>query len=239
MVTLEHERRDGTELLVRPDTHDRSILDEVWTRRVYSKGFPSARTGAVVVDVGAHNGYFSIFAATHAPAGSRVYAFEPVAENFAILQQNLALNGIRNVVARNAAVSSSSAAVKLFVTDAHTGGHSIYADRHATYTTAHITEVEVNSVAFQDTVPDDIDTIDFCKIDCEGAEFEILLRTPASFLRKVAVFALEFHEFGGHRLSELLDLFCRLQFDVEHAYGTSNRGIVFGSLLATRAELAP
>jgi FkbM family methyltransferase len=235
-MRLDREQREGTELLFRPNTHDRSILEETWTKRVYWKGFPSAVKDAVVVDVGAHNGYFSVFAARHMLAGSRVYAFEPVAENYAILQQNLGINDVRNVVARNAAVSGHGQAVKLFVTDAHTGGHSIYSERHATYTSANVTAVEVPSVAFHETVPQDVDTIHYCKMDCEGAEFEILLNAPASFLRKVAVYAMEFHEFGGHRLSELQDLFRALDYDVECTNTPSRRGIVFGSLLATRSK---
>jgi FkbM family methyltransferase len=235
-MQLDRERREGTELLFRPNTHDQSILEETWTKRIYWKGFPSTVKEAVVVDVGAHNGYFSVFAARHTLAGSRVYAFEPVAENFAILQKNLGINDVRNVVARNVAVSCAGEAVKLFVTDAHTGGHSIYSERHATYTSAHVTEVNVPSVAFHESVPHDVDTIDYCKMDCEGAEFEILLNTPASFLRKVAVYALEFHEFGGHRLSELQGLFRALEYDVEYMNTPSRRGIVFGNLLATRTK---
>jgi hypothetical protein len=73
-------------------------------------------------------------------------------------------------------------------------------------------------------------------MDCEGAEFEILLNAPASFLRKVAVYAMEFHEFGGHRLSELQDLIRALDNDVECTNTPSRRGIVFGSLLATRSK---
>jgi FkbM family methyltransferase len=55
-----------------------------------------ARSARVVLDIGAHVGYFSLLAALANPAG-RVYAFEPLARVRERLVRNVALNGLGNV----------------------------------------------------------------------------------------------------------------------------------------------
>jgi len=50
----------------------------------------------VLVDVGANVGMYSIWAA--AQRGARVYAFEPESQNYALLNRNIALNGLNGRV---------------------------------------------------------------------------------------------------------------------------------------------
>jgi FkbM family methyltransferase len=58
----------------------------------------------VFVDVGSNIGQMALFAARLVGPGGAVFAFEPAAETFAILQSNIAMNGLRNVTAVNAAL---------------------------------------------------------------------------------------------------------------------------------------
>lgn len=55
----------------------------------------SMRPGEVLWDVGAHIGKYSLYAAQ---AGVRAFAFEPEPQNFALLAENVALNGLEDVV---------------------------------------------------------------------------------------------------------------------------------------------
>ena len=50
-----------------------------------------------------------------------------------------------------------------------------------------------------------IDRIDFLKLDCEGAEFEILAAS-ADVLKRVRKIALECHPFGLHTAQQMADL---------------------------------
>jgi FkbM family methyltransferase len=50
------------------------------------------RPGAVVFDIGANTGYYSLLFAEVAGSGGRIYAFEPVPSTIAILKRNLARN---------------------------------------------------------------------------------------------------------------------------------------------------
>jgi hypothetical protein len=122
----------------------------------------------------------------------------------------------------------------MFHNSANTGGHSTYRERVEKYHLDTIEAVSCPSIALTHTVPSDVADIDFCKLDCEGAEFDILLKSPEDFLKRIKVFAIEFHEFGGHTVRELIELFNRLDYNVTYEFTPSKLGISFGNLHASR-----
>src|SRR2546429_4364399 len=71
----------------------RFLHDEIFVGEVYLRGGIVLREGAVVFDVGANIGMFSLFIGARCPS-AEVYAFEPVPEVFAKLQQNVGERGI-------------------------------------------------------------------------------------------------------------------------------------------------
>lgn len=66
----------------------RFLHDEIFVDEVYLRGGIALRSNAVVFDVGANIGMFSLFIGARCPS-AQVYAFEPVPEVFAKLQQNV------------------------------------------------------------------------------------------------------------------------------------------------------
>lgn len=220
-------------LYYRPDTHDHSILSEIWNEGYYSKHFPFGKK-AVVVDIGAHNGYFSVFASMNTAKGSVIYAYEPVRENYDIMLQNLALNNIKNVKAINMGISREGQPLDIYINSAHTGGHSIFRERVEKYDIANIEKIQVQCIPFDRVVPEEVDTVDYCKIDIEGAEFEVLLGASEASLKKINNYAVEFHEFGGYKADDLLALFKHLGYEVQYGYTPSKRGINFGFMSAIK-----
>jgi FkbM family methyltransferase len=71
----------------------RFLHDEIFVGEVYLRGGIVLREGAVVFDVGANIGMFSLFVGARCPS-AQVYAFEPIPEVFAKLQQNIADRGL-------------------------------------------------------------------------------------------------------------------------------------------------
>lgn len=71
----------------------RFLHDEIFVDEVYLRGGIALRSDAVVFDVGANIGMFSLFIGARCPS-AQVYAFEPVPEVFAKLQQNIAARGL-------------------------------------------------------------------------------------------------------------------------------------------------
>lgn len=224
---------DGLTLAYRPNTHDKAILDEIWVEHYYDEDFPKGQK-AMVVDIGAHNGYFSIYAARQTAVGSRIFAYEPTRDNFAILKHNLESNKIAQVSAHNTAVAGHNGQLELFLNAAHTGGHSVFRERVEVYGPGAARPIQVPCISLDSAFEAIGGPVDFCKIDCEGAEFEILLNASPDSLRRVRVYSIEFHEFGGHVVTELTGLFERHGFKCDASYLPSKRGISFGKLHALR-----
>lgn len=146
------------------------------------------KPGDVVIDIGAHVGVVSIFLARRNP-GVTVYAFEPVRANFVRLCRNIEANGITNVIPINRAVTGDGRRLALRVNpESNSAGGSAYVSESAGET------VEADSLTLSQIFEQyKINRCRLLKIDCEGAEYETLLNTPAEILSRVDHLRGEFH----------------------------------------------
>jgi len=81
------------------------MFGETWYSRVYDVPGLPIRSGDVVLDIGANQGFFTCYAASK---GAIVYAFEPVPEYYGRLIQNIKRNGFADrVTAVHCAVSDT------------------------------------------------------------------------------------------------------------------------------------
>jgi FkbM family methyltransferase len=114
----------GYRIAVRAGTQDAGIVHEVWTTRAYPLERVDVRPGDVVVDAGAQIGVFTLLAA-RTPA--RIIALEPAPMNLALLQSNLARNGLAERVEVHgiALGPEGSARANLYLSYTNTGGASI------------------------------------------------------------------------------------------------------------------
>ena len=84
------------------------------------------KPGDAFVDVGAHVGFFSMMAAALVGPAGRVIAFEPNADNYASLKNNVSLNGYSNVVCVNSAVGDHYGEAVFFENLDNDGGHALW-----------------------------------------------------------------------------------------------------------------
>jgi FkbM family methyltransferase len=128
----------------------------------------SIAPGDVVVDVGAHIGYYTLLAARAVGPQGSVIAFEPERENFRHLSRNLAENGYTNVTCVNGAVSDRSGRQALFISSDNTGDHRIYTgdEKRAKYS--------VDVVSLDDFFADRSKSVNVIKMDVQGAEPKVL-----------------------------------------------------------------
>lgn len=151
---------------IRGGIRDRSFLYrlregtfEPATVRVMSQAITP---GAIVVDVGAYLGYYTVLASRLTGAAGKIYAIEPDPGSFRWLERNIRQNGCRNVVAIRKALS------------AHAGTASLYRSARDPSTSSLFPRREwVETVPVEAVKPDailDTDTVDVVKIDVEGAE---------------------------------------------------------------------
>ena len=137
----------------------------------------SIHKGDVVLDIGAHIGYYTLFFASLVGERGKVYAFEPDPDNFALLKKNVELNGYRNVVLEQAAVSNQSGRTRLFLCDYNKGMHRIYDSKHSKRA------IDIGVLRLDDYFSDYDGKIDFIKMDIEGAELSAV-QGMSSLLRK-------------------------------------------------------
>jgi FkbM family methyltransferase len=129
------------------------------------------RPGDVVIDIGAHWGYFTLLAATLCTDAGKVYAFEPHPENFAMLTKNIAANQLSNVVAIQKAISDCQGEARLFQAQASMG-HSLYhlpQDSRVAKDSPPVT-ISISTVRLDDFFAADSIRPRLIKMDIEGAE---------------------------------------------------------------------
>jgi len=175
-----------------PDSAAAVVVGRELDRDCYRISDIDFRQDDVVLDIGAHVGGFSCYLAKRYPF-LRILAFEPTPASFHHLVYNLAANGIHNVMAYNTAVTGDGRALTMTYHDGNTGGATaqladLRLPDHRVY------EVESRTL---DSIFEDL-RVERCrllKIDCEGSEHEILLRSI--YLPRIQHLRGEFHV-NGH-----------------------------------------
>ncbi len=156
-----------------------------------------------VIDIGGHLGFFSLYA-NLLNSKVPIYAFEPHIGNFELLKKNLKDNRVKNVTAKNLAVSNAIGEVDLLISKEDLN-HSLV---HAIEPTEEVQKVQ--TITLKKILDRHrIGQVDLLKIDCEGAEFAILEDTPKSVYDRVSNIFLEYHDWvpGKHHgnLKKLLE----------------------------------
>ena len=180
-------QRQGGGLLCRPG--DRGALVDVWFNNSYDPNafgitfdWSSCRR---IIDVGAHIGCFTVFAASKSPQ-AKILAFEPAPENYEYLWRNT--RRYKQVQLSNAAIGAEDGDALLQLHDS--GGHSLVRQGQEQ------TPVRLTSLKSYLTEP-----CDFLKMDCEGAEYEALYSLTDDEAKNIRFLALEYHHFSkepGH-----------------------------------------
>jgi FkbM family methyltransferase len=156
-----------------------------------------------IVDIGAHMGTFAVHAAESCP-DARVYCFEPEQRNFDVLQRNIGINGLEGrVSAFRCAVASSAGPRDLAVGESLMNSFHIIPDGASCQTVHCITLKEI-------LAGHRLDTIDLLKMNCEGAEYEILEGCSCAEFERIANIRLEYHNLdapnrSGESLSRFLE----------------------------------
>ena len=128
------------------------------------------KPGMVVIDVGAHAGYYTLLAAKGVGPAGKVYAFEPEPNNHALLLKNIELNRYSNIVAEKKAVSDRVGCSVLYLTALDNGRHSIY--QHGLPERGSVAVETITLDAFLESRG--WPRVNLVKIDVEGAEMAVL-----------------------------------------------------------------
>ncbi len=140
----------------------------------------------MIIDVGAHIGTFSLLSSTKVGPSGKVYAIEASQDTFNLLRINVALNRCANISAHHLAMADIEGTCTLYH-DAENWGHSTV----KRFSKASETVRSCSLSAFLKS--NDIEECDFMKLNCEGAEFPLLLSTPNEVLQRFGTILVLFH----------------------------------------------
>jgi FkbM family methyltransferase len=168
-------------MLARPTTTscaDLFVLREVLVEEAYKDALALLTAKNIrLVDIGANLGSFTIWA--HRVVGVReAFCFEPEPDSFRLLNFNLSRNDCPFAKTLECAVGGESRTIKISLKKSSPGGTSIYAGD----TSSESKTVPV--IAFEKWLREIEGGFDLLKMDCEGAEWEIIrLTDPQQFAR--------------------------------------------------------
>ncbi|MFN8579027.1 MAG: FkbM family methyltransferase [Candidatus Sericytochromatia bacterium] len=209
------------------------ILREVFYQRVYSDYFPFY-TNSIILDIGAHKGYFSIFASKNLSKNSKIYSFEPIESNFNILNKNLYDNNINNVITFNLGVYSENKELSFYLSKSE--NNSIFENYNPLLNQNNQDEIIVNCLTLKDIIKENnFNKIDFLKLDVEGSEYPIIFNSKKEVLDKIKTISIEFHDLKNPSYSglELVKFLEKNNFRIvkfNHEPSTINNN--FGKIIA-------
>ncbi|MCX8178487.1 MAG: FkbM family methyltransferase [Candidatus Aenigmarchaeota archaeon] len=196
--------RKGVKIKTRRETADKGIILEIFFDKTYNPNDFEIKDGDTVIDIGGHIGVFSLYASTF--TRNKIICFEPIKENFNLLNENIRINNKKNIKAYNLAVCNQKK-LKIFLNENNTGGHS-YFDKTEKY------EI-VNCITLEEIFKNEnIERCNFLKIDCEGCEHNIILNTPYYIFDKIDKICIEYHDFKNYK-KEIINFLRRMSFNIK------------------------
>ena len=181
----EYQLRSGLRLIDTTGTLP-GTLAEVFVRRRYGT-VDQFRT---IVDIGANVGSFAVYAAQSSPR-ARIFCYEPEQENFRRLEKNLSINGLEGrVTAFQSAVASTIAPRTLAVSVSQLNA---FDDLRAGASHQVVACTTLRDIRREHG----LDTLDLLKMNCEGAEYEILGACSRADYDGILNIRLEYHNLDG------------------------------------------
>ena len=178
------ESKTGLKIKIRVNSTDLMALTHVWLIKEYHHDDFKIETNDVIIDVGAHIGLFALYASQFCKDG-KIICYEPIKENYELLLENVKQNKINNIISYNSAVSNSSSTVKIYLNQDESG-HSMFLKN--------VNFVTVVSISLPKILEkNNIENCDFLKLDCEGAEYEIIDSLKEDFFKKIKKTIIEYH----------------------------------------------
>lgn len=155
------------------------------------------KDGDVVIDIGGNIGTVSIYLAKKYPF-LKIYAFEPVKQNYENFLKNIELNNINKDIIKvfNLAITKDRRDVILTSPFYNSGASNIY-DNYSNGIVLN-NDISIKSITFDDIFSNNnISKCKLLKIDCEGAEYEIIYSANVENLKNCEYMRGEFHKFYG------------------------------------------
>jgi FkbM family methyltransferase len=203
------------------------ILKEVFIEKDYNL---LTNENIVIFDIGMNIGISSLFFALNNNV-TKMYSFEPVTETYQQAVFNLELNPrfSNKIEAFNYGLGGSTRVEKVLFNSQAKGNCGIRLDLSLVVNKENAQEIEINIKSIGEILPDLFakhpNQKKVLKIDCEGAEYEILEKlNQIKLLDEIDVLLIEWHDKGSEILEKLL---VANNFRIISRYLTSITGMIY------------
>ena len=171
------------------------ILQELWIKNVYGSIFGD-RTDMVVIDAGSNIGLATQYFYDHC---KQIYSIEPSSEHFEALKKNKEFNKWDKVKLYNMALANHDGETKLNINTGNRTANSITNEYgHGQETVGTVTLATI----FREN---NIDSLDFLKMDIEGAEDQVIESLGFGHVApKIKAMVIEYHNGGWERLHTIV-----------------------------------
>lgn len=178
----------------------------------YFSNFKEILPKSVMIDIGANIGTFTLYMVRKCK-GLTIFCYEPDEENFKCLKENIKLNSLHNTFTYEMAVGAQNNSVKIY---------SKKDRKFGTTGSSTTTKTENYKIVRCTTLKDiieknNVQKCDLLKLDCEGAEYEILLSQGEDCFNRIDSIILEYHDFESlnHNHHDLENHLKKFGFKVE------------------------
>ncbi len=177
----------------------------------------NTKEGHIIFDIGAHIGLFSVIAAKVSGINGKVYSFEPTPDTYAILKETVRINKLKERVEPvNKAVSNKEGTTVFYSSDLK-GDNSNSLIPHREDRIIKGISVSLTTVdAF--VSENNIQKVNFIKIDVEGAEYDALLGAAQTFknFKPLCILAIHPHPIKekGDTLEAIYDFINNIDYKI-------------------------
>lgn len=148
------------------------------------------KKGNTILDIGANIGYYTLLFAKLVGKKGRIIAFEPDPDNFALLKKNIEINNYKNVILVQKAVSDKTGKLRLYFCEDNKGNHRIYDSGDNRQS------IKIESIRLDDYFKNYDGSINFIKMDIQGAEGGALQGMPNLLKKNKVKIVTEFWPIG-------------------------------------------
>jgi len=214
------ETRTNIKIKIRVHSTDLMAFTNVWLVGDYAKPGFEIGDNDTIIDIGSHIGLFALYAFQYCKKG-RIFCFEPVKENYELLLTNLQMNNVKNVFPFQTAISDKKSSSTIYLSQ-DDSGHSMYIPSSR--------EMEVKTTTLKDVMDENkINGCDLIKLDCEGAEYDIINSLPEEYFRRIRKIVMEYH-FADSKpalIKNLIDKLRTLSYSIQLRNLTKEMGLLF------------
>ncbi len=188
------ELRSGLKIFLSDHPHDIITVFVILVKKDYGK----VMRDSLVVDIGANIGVFSLYAA-HMGA-RRVYAYEPNQKAFDVLSSNIVNNELEDVIVPYKLAVSVTDNEMVKIPRDPSPYNQVFAGS-SNENCESVSTITLDRILSNNA----IDFVDLLKIDCEGAEYEIIINLKSQNCLKLGSIRMEYHQWPIENLISYLE----------------------------------